>query len=221
MAAARRHAATTRKRTAAPRGAATRRKRLVEASARGAPAARRALASSVAAPLFVLVLVGVAAVAVVAAVAFVSADRTGANEASPTSAALGTREANLQAQSLALPRGRLRDVRHDRNAARGRARPDARAAPRGARRAGGVGAGQRRGRGRRARSGASRTCGSPSITILRPLRGRRPASPVGRPRRRVWRPARRCRPRPTRRPSAASRISRRGLDLGPRVVVVV
>ena len=102
MAAARRHAATTRKRTAAPRGAATRRKRLVEASARGAAAARRALASSVAAPLFVLVLVGVAAVAVVAAVACVSADRTGANEASTTSAALGTREANLQAQSLAL-----------------------------------------------------------------------------------------------------------------------
>ena len=100
MAAARRQAAGTSKSTAARASRTTRRRRLVEACGRGAAVARRALGSSVATPLFVLVLV---AIAMVAIVALLSAERTGTSDAPAiTSAALGTREGNLEAQSLAL-----------------------------------------------------------------------------------------------------------------------
>lgn len=100
MAAARRQPAGTRTRTAARASRTTGRQRLVEACGRGAAAARRALGSSVAAPLFVLVLVAVVMVVLVAIVALVSAERTGTTDA--PDAALGTREGNLEAQSLAL-----------------------------------------------------------------------------------------------------------------------
>ena len=103
MAAARRQPAGTRTRTAARASRTTGRQRLVEACGRGTAAARRALGSSVAAPLFVLVLVAVVMVVLVAIVALVSAERTGTTDAPDApSAALGTREGNLEAQSLAL-----------------------------------------------------------------------------------------------------------------------
>ena len=103
MAAARRQAAGTSKSTAARASRTTRRQRLVESCGGGAAVARRALGSSVAAPLFVLVLVAVAMIALVAIVALLSAERTGASDApAVTSAAPATCEGNLEAQSLAL-----------------------------------------------------------------------------------------------------------------------
>lgn len=107
MAAASREAATTRKGAAAPRARAarrlTRRERLVGAGARGAATARLVLASSVAAPLFVLILIAVAVVATIALVTFATARGTDASDATTAAdAPLGTRSGTLEAQRLAL-----------------------------------------------------------------------------------------------------------------------